>query len=166
MNTLKRNSPCSAVYCALRGVILKVGQRFGLAKRRLAMNLGEEIQTVLVTGGTGFVGGAVTQRLRSENCAVRALVRRSSDTAALTAAGCELRYGDITDAASVREAMEGVDAVVHCAAFASDWGPRETFVQVNVEGSRHIFDAALESAVKRVVHCSTADVFGIYTDGR
>ncbi len=130
------------------------------------MNLGLEIQTVLVTGGTGLVGGAVAQRLRSEKCTVRALVRRKSDTTALTAAGCELRYGDITDAVSVRQAMEGADAVVHCAAFASDWGPRETFEQVNIEGSRHIFDAALQCAVKRVVHISTADVFGIYTDGR
>jgi nucleoside-diphosphate-sugar epimerase len=75
------------------------------------MNLGQEIQTVLVTGGTGFVGGAVAQRLRSENCTVRALVRRNSETAALTAAGCELWTVDITDAASVIEAMEGVDAM-------------------------------------------------------
>jgi uncharacterized protein YbjT (DUF2867 family) len=86
------------------------------------MNLGQEIRTVLVTGGTGFVGGAVARRLRSENCTVRTLVRRNSDTAALTAAGCELRTGDITDAASVIEAMEGADAAVHCAAFASRIG--------------------------------------------
>ena len=52
------------------------------------MNLGQEIRTVLVTGGTGFIGGAVAQRLRSENYRVRTLVRRNSDTAALTAAGC------------------------------------------------------------------------------
>ena len=130
------------------------------------MNLGQGIQTLLVTGGTGFVGGAVARRLRSENCTVRALVRRASDTAALTAAGCEMHYGDITDAASVSEAMAGVDAVVHCAAFASDWGPRETFVQVNLEGSRHVFDAALQSGVQRVVHISTTDVFGINPDGR
>jgi nucleoside-diphosphate-sugar epimerase len=130
------------------------------------MNLGQEIQTVLVTGATGFVGGAVALRFISENCTVRTLVRKASDTAALAAAGCELRYGDITAAASVGEAMAGVDAVVHCAAFASDWGPRETFEQVNIEGSRHIFDAALESGVKRVVHFSTSDVFGVYTDGR
>ena len=130
------------------------------------MNLGQEIQTVLVTGGTGFVGGAVAQRLRSENCAVRALVRRNSDVAALAAADCELRYGDITDAASVREAMEGADVVVHCAALASDWGPREAFERVNVEGSRNIFDAALQHGVKRVVHISTTDVYGTYDDGR
>jgi nucleoside-diphosphate-sugar epimerase len=130
------------------------------------MKLGQELHTVLVTGGTGFVGGAVARRLRSESCTVRALVRRNSDVAALTAAGCELRTGDITDAASVREAMAGADGAVHCAAFASDWGPREKFVEVNVEGSRHIFDAALDSGVKRLVHISTSDVFGIYTDGR
>jgi nucleoside-diphosphate-sugar epimerase len=130
------------------------------------MNRRQEMRTVLVTGGTGFVGGAVAQRLRSESSAVRALVRRNSDVAALAAAGCELCYGDITDAASVREAMVGADGAVHCAAFASDWGPREKFVEVNVEGSRHIFDAALETGVKRLVHISTTDVFGIYTDGR
>ena len=129
------------------------------------MNLGQELQTVIVTGATGFVGGAVAQRLRSESCTVRALVRRNSNSAALTTAGCELCYGDITEAASVQEAMQGADAVVHCAALASDWGPREAFVRVNVEGSRNIFEAALQSGVKRVVHCSTADVFGIYTDG-
>ena len=110
--------------------------------------------------------GAVARRLRSENCTVRTLVRRNSDTATLTAVGCELWTGDITDEASVRKAMEGVDAAVHCAAFASDWGPRETFVRVNTEGSRHVFDSALQSGVKRVVHISTTDVFGIYTDGR
>jgi 2-alkyl-3-oxoalkanoate reductase len=125
-----------------------------------------EMQPVLVTGGSGFVGGAVAQRLRSEGCSVRALVRRSSDTTALSAAGCELCYGDITDAATVQAAMHPVGAVVHCAAFASDWGPRETFVRVNLEGSRNVFEAALQSGVKRVVHISTTDVFGIYPDGR
>jgi 2-alkyl-3-oxoalkanoate reductase len=130
------------------------------------MNLGQEIQSVLVTGGTGFIGGAVAQRLRYEKCTVRAPVRHGSDITVLTAAGCELAYGDITDPVSVQQAMDGVDAVVHCAALASDWGPREIFEQVNIEGSRHIFDAALECRVKCVVHISTADVFGVYTDGR
>jgi len=130
------------------------------------MNLGQELQIILVTGASGFIGGAVARRLRAENCTVRTLVRRNSDTSALTAAGCELCYGDITDPLSVGEAMQGTDAVVHCAAFASDWGPRETFVRVNVEGSRNIFNAALQNKVKRVVHISTTDVFGIYRDGR
>jgi nucleoside-diphosphate-sugar epimerase len=119
-----------------------------------------------VTGATGFVGGAVARRLRSEGLVVRTLVRRDGDAEALAAAGYEPRSGDITDAGSVREAMAGADAVVHCAAFASDWGPRETFTRVNVEGSRNVFEAALQGGVRRVVHISTADVFGIYRDGR
>ena len=130
------------------------------------MNLRQQIRTVLVTGATGFVGGAVAQRLRSENCIVRTLVRRNSDTAELTAAGCELCFGDITEAASVQEAMAGADAAVHCAALASDWDPPERFVQVNIEGSRHIFEAALQCGVKRIVHISTTDVLGVYPDGR
>lgn len=130
------------------------------------MNRGQEFQTVLVTGATGFIGGAVAQRLRAENRMVRALVRRQSDTAALTAMGCVLWYGDITDEGSVRAAIEGADAVVHCAALASDWGPRETFVRVNTDGSRHVFAAALACGVQRVVHISTSDVFGTYPGGR
>jgi nucleoside-diphosphate-sugar epimerase len=59
------------------------------------MKLGQEIQTVLVTGGTGFVGGAVAQRLRSENCTVRTLVRRNSDTAALTRYEVEIGGRDL-----------------------------------------------------------------------
>lgn len=71
------------------------------------MNLIQKMHIVLVTGGTGFVGGALARRLRVEGCSVRALVRRSSDTTALSAAGCELCYGDITDAASVQAAIQG-----------------------------------------------------------
>ncbi len=130
------------------------------------MYLGQEIKTILVTGATGFIGGAVARRLRAEGCAVRALVRRNSDTAALTAAGIELRQGDITHAGSVRAAAEGADAIIHCAALASDWGPWETFARINTDGARNVFDAALRAGAKRVVHFSTADVFGIYTDGR
>ncbi len=132
----------------------------------IAMHQGQEIKAILVTGATGFIGGAVARRLAAEGCAVRALARRNSDTAALAAAGIELRYGDITDAASVRAAAEGADAIVHCAALASDWGPWNTFVRINTDGARNVFDAALQAGVKRVVHFSTADVFGIFNDGR
>ena len=79
------------------------------------MVLGQEPQTALVTGATGFAGGAVARRVRFENRTARTLVRRTSDAAALTAARCELRYGDITGTASVREAVEGADAVAQCA---------------------------------------------------
>ena len=79
------------------------------------MVLGQEPQTACVTGATGFAGGSVARRLRSGSCTARTLVRRTSDAAASTAAECESRYGDITGTASVREAVEGADAVAQCA---------------------------------------------------
>ena len=75
------------------------------------MVLGQEPQTAFVTGATGFAGGSVARRLRSENCTARTLVRRTSDAGTLTATGCELRCGDITGTASLREAAESADAV-------------------------------------------------------
>ncbi|MFA6448145.1 MAG: NAD-dependent epimerase/dehydratase family protein [bacterium] len=124
------------------------------------------MEKILVTGATGFIGGAIARRLKGEKRAVRALVRRRSDTAALAAAGIELRYGDITDSASVLDAAEGADAIIHCAALASDWGAWETFERINVDGARNVFDAALKTGAQRVVHFSTSDVFGFNNEGR
>jgi 2-alkyl-3-oxoalkanoate reductase len=132
----------------------------------MSMRHNNSLETILVTGATGFIGGAIARRLKSKNRKVRALVRKSSDTAALAAAGIELHYGDITDAISVFTAVEGADAIIHCAALASDWGTWETFTQINIDGARNVFDAALRANVKRIIHFSTSDVFGIFSDGR
>ena len=63
--------------------------------------------TVLVTGGTGFVGSGIVHALRAEDRPVRCLVRDARKASRLASWGCELVEGDVTDAASLRRAVEG-----------------------------------------------------------
>jgi nucleoside-diphosphate-sugar epimerase len=118
---------------------------------------------VLVTGATGFTGGHLARYLTSSGCAVAALVRPASlaRTNELRTAGVEIREGDLTDAASVRRAVEGCETVYHIAATYREAGQGDAaYVRINVEGTRHVLAAALAAGGKRVVHCSTGGVHG------
>jgi uncharacterized protein YbjT (DUF2867 family) len=107
---------------------------------------------ILITGGTGFVGGHVVHELRRRGLPVRCLVRDPRKAARLLAWGCELAEGDVTDAASVRRAMTGVQAVVHLVAIRQ--GPEERFRRVMVEGTHDLIVAAKEAGVGRFLHMS------------
>lgn len=120
---------------------------------------------VLVTGATGFTGHAICRRLLADGENVVALVRDPSRASALTAAGAECRSADLTDAAAVRRAFDGVDHVYHiAAAYRSEHADLSMFHAVNVEGTRHLLDAAMEAGVARFLHCSTAGVQGEIED--
>jgi uncharacterized protein YbjT (DUF2867 family) len=108
--------------------------------------------TVLVTGGTGFVGPHVVHALRAREMPVRALVRRPARASRLGAWGVELATGDVTDPASVRAACEGVDTVVHLVAVIK--GKPEDFERVMTEGTRNVVAAAQDAGVKRFVLAS------------
>jgi len=112
----------------------------------------------LVTGGSGFVGGHLVRALLARGYAVRALVRSTSRTDGL--AGVELACGDVTDAASCRAAVAGVNVVYHLAAIRDRWGtPYADYVAVNVEGTRNLLEAAAGQA-ERFVYCSSVGVLG------
>jgi nucleoside-diphosphate-sugar epimerase len=118
---------------------------------------------VLVTGATGFTGGHLARYLASEGHRVAALVRPKSlpRAASLEADGIELRVGDLADAGAVRRAVEGCEVVYHIAATYREAGQSDAaYGQVNVEGTRHVLQAALDAGVRRVVHCSTGGVHG------
>jgi len=121
---------------------------------------------VLVSGATGFLGGHLVERLVSRGDKVRALVRRSSDTSLLRSLGVEMAEGDVTDRGSVLEASRGVELVYHAAALASDWGSRELFHAINVEGTQNVIDACREARVQRLVHVSTQSVVFAFDDHR
>ena len=120
---------------------------------------------VLVTGATGFTGGHLAQHLIGRGDDVRALVRPRSrerfDRSPLPARGVTPVEGDLTDAASLRRAVEGIEVVYHIAATYREAGqPDAAYRAINVEGTRHLLEAAKAGGVRRVVHCSTGGVHG------
>jgi nucleoside-diphosphate-sugar epimerase len=114
----------------------------------------------LVTGGSGFVGNRVARALVERGDRVRALVRDPAGAADLSTVGIELVQGDMTDEASLRRAVEGVDRVFHTAGLVGDWLDRRQAMNVNVEGTRRLLAAAVEAGVTRVVHVSSLSVLG------
>ena len=100
---------------------------------------------ILLTGGTGFVGGHVLKALQVAERPVRCLVRDPS-TASLD---CELVAGDMTDAASLKRAVEGVDTVVHLVAIRQ--GKKEQFERVMSHGTRDLLAASKDAGVGRFI---------------
>ena len=107
---------------------------------------------ILVTGGSGFVGGHVVHELRGRDLPVRCLVRDERKASKLAAWGCELVEGDVTDPGSLRPALSGVDTVVHLVAIRQ--GREQQFQRVMVDGTRELIAAAKEAGVGRFVHMS------------
>ena len=114
----------------------------------------------LVTGGTGFLGSHIAERLVRRGDLVRALVRPTSDTSFLESLGAvEFVRGDVTDEVSLRPALSGVDVAYHAAAMVSDWGPWEDFRSVTVNGTRNMLRAATAAGVGRFLYVSTDGVY-------
>ncbi len=111
---------------------------------------------VLVTGGTGFVGPKVVHALRTRDHAVRALVRDPGRAKQLASWGCELATGDVTDAASLRGAAEGCQAVVHLVSIIK--GSPEDFDRVMVDGTENAIEAAKAAGARRFVLMSALGV--------
>jgi uncharacterized protein YbjT (DUF2867 family) len=108
--------------------------------------------TVLLTGGTGFIGPHVAHQLRARDVPVRALVRKHSGATRLTAWGVELVTGDVTDPDSLHAACDGVDTVVHLVAIIR--GRAQDFESVMAQGTRNVVAAAQEAGVRRFVLAS------------
>ncbi|MFA5881331.1 MAG: NAD-dependent epimerase/dehydratase family protein [Eubacteriales bacterium] len=116
---------------------------------------------VLVTGGTGFIGTNVVKRLASGGHDLRCLVRKTSNVGTLKEIGATLFTGDVTDKGSIINAMEGCDWVINLANVFSFWEPdRQTYYDVNVQGTKNVMECILETGVSKVVHISTGAVYG------
>ena len=104
---------------------------------------------ILVTGSTGFVGPKIVHALRAADQPVRCLVRKPERAEALVEWGCELAQGDVTDAVSLRAAVDGCNAVVHLVAIRQ--GKPEQFERVMIRGARDLVEASKGAGVRRFV---------------
>lgn len=116
---------------------------------------------IFITGGTGFLGVNLVRALVSRGQRCRLLVRPASPRLGLDLPEIEFVPGDVTDRDSLRQAMQGCDRVFHLAAWvqATPWGMDEAR-SVNVEGTRHVTECALETGVEKLVHVSSIATIG------
>ena len=113
----------------------------------------EPLTRAFVTGGSGFVGGALIERLRSEGWDVRALARSERAAAAVREHGAEPVTGDLDDLH-----IEDCEIAFHAAAKVEDFGDPADFERVNVQGTRNVVAACKAGGVRRLVHVSTEAV--------
>jgi nucleoside-diphosphate-sugar epimerase len=108
---------------------------------------------IFVTGGAGFIGGAVIRRMQALGHRVLAMSPTEATDAVLRALGAEPVRGDLATVAASNLAK--CEAVVHCAAFVKVWGPRDIWHRTNVVGTQTMLAAAEQAGVKRFVHISS-----------
>ena len=104
-----------------------------------------QFKKILVTGSSGFIGGWVARTLVEGGYKIRALYRRRQmpeHLVELRKAGAEVERRDLTVRDDVRMSLQNVDAVIHCAALARDWGHRREFRIHNLEVSKTLVDEA------------------------
>ena len=121
----------------------------------------------LVTGGTGFVGSHVARMLDEQGHDVRVLHRTSSRLIALDGVKYESITGDLDDVDVLRDACAGVEWVFHVAAVSDYWrSDKARLLEINVEGTRRVLQAANDADVKRVVFTSSGWAVGLRDDGQ
>ncbi len=120
----------------------------------------------LVIGASGFLGSHVTRRLVQRGDDVRVLIRRTSSTKGISDLDVEYRYGDIFDDKALRDAMDGCDVVFYCVVDTRAWlrDPAPLF-KTNVEGLKHVLDAAVDAKLTRFVFMSTIGTIALSDDG-
>jgi nucleoside-diphosphate-sugar epimerase len=113
------------------------------------------VPSAFVTGGSGFIGGALIERLRREGWDVRALARSDAAAAKVRERGAEPAAGDLDDLSALRAGAEGSEICFHAAAKVEDWGDPADFERLNVRGTENVIAACREAGVRRLVHVGT-----------
>jgi len=111
---------------------------------------------IFVTGASGFVGGAAAKTLVAAGHDVRAMSRSDKSDAAIRALGATPVRCDLENVAA--EHIGDAEAIIHCAAFVEQWGPRDAWRKFNIDGTRRTLEAAKSAGAKRFIHISTESV--------
>jgi dihydroflavonol-4-reductase len=116
---------------------------------------------IFITGGTGFIGRYTTELLSKTNHQIKLLVRKSSNTELLKYSNTKFVEGDLKNKDSLLRGMEGCDSVINIAGHYTFWEPdKKVYTDVNIIGTRNVLECALLTRVKKVVHISTAGIYG------
>lgn len=111
---------------------------------------------IFVTGASGFVGGAASKKLVAAGHDVRAMSRSEKSDAAIRALSATPVRCDLENVSAAN--IGDAEAIIHCAAFVEQWGPRDAWRKFNVEGTRAVLAAAREAGAGRFIHISTESV--------
>ena len=111
--------------------------------------------SAFVTGGSGFIGGRLIDRLVADDWGVHALARSDASEAAVAERGAEPVRGDLGDVDAMAAGAEGCDYAFHLAAHLGDYGDWADFERGNVEGTANALEATARAGVRRFIHCGT-----------
>ncbi|HQU08448.1 MAG TPA: NAD-dependent epimerase/dehydratase family protein [Opitutales bacterium] len=111
---------------------------------------------ILITGASGFIGGALAQHLLQTGHRVTLLLRKAHP--ALEAQGAQIILGDLADTAAINRATAGQEAIMHVASTTAMWGPWDFFYQTNVVGTHNLLDAAAQASVRYFIYTSSPSV--------
>lgn len=125
---------------------------------------------ILVTGGTGFIGRALTERLLTLGLHVRVITRQGNPKNLQTLQSTfpetlDIYRADITDQTQLEAAFENVSFVYHSAALVNSILAYSNFQKTNVQGTKNIVDLSRKHKVERLIYISSSDVFGIPKHG-
>jgi 2-alkyl-3-oxoalkanoate reductase len=120
------------------------------------------LKNCLVTGATGFLGGALVRRLNAEGASVLALGRNQAVGATL---GCSFESIDLSNADALVGAFRGANTVFHCAALSAPWGRKVDFWKANHLGTANVLHACKMAGVERLIHVSTPSIYFRHGDG-
>jgi nucleoside-diphosphate-sugar epimerase len=111
--------------------------------------------SAFVTGGSGFIGSHLIERLVHDGWTVRALARSDTSAAAVAERGAEPVGGDLDSPEAIATGAAGCEVAFHAAAAVLEWGPRAEYVKGTVDGTRNALAGARQAGVKRFVHVGT-----------
>jgi len=116
----------------------------------------DRTQPTLVTGGTGFLGRHIVERLLEEGRSVTVLARRPLES--LQKRGVRFICAPLEAGPSLTEACEGMDSVFHVAAKVGVWGTQKDFERTNIVGTQALLEACRAAGVRQLIHTSTPSV--------
>lgn len=132
---------------------------------RAAVYASAQPASILITGATGLIGGALARRLVSRGTPARVLARPSPRVEELEELGVEVVQGDLSNERALTTALRGIRVVYHCAARVGSYGTWEEFLRANVHGTENILKAAHTEGARRFVYLSSLAVFGLPANG-